>query len=159
MLDGFRRLAVAFAVAILLAPCTRLLAETGSVTSSQNKTAQKSPSDCEHLVASTKGDKGAVAITSQARSDAQDIFESRCVACHGEEGRGDGPAAANLNPGPRDFHSLKWQKSVDNATLTRAIIFGGKSVGVSAEMAPNPDLENEPAVVAALVERIRGWCK
>jgi len=26
-------------------------------------------------------------------------------------------------------------------------------------MAPNPDLENEPAIVAALVEKIRKWGK
>ncbi len=100
-----------------------------------------------------------VTITDKDRADATDIFESRCVACHGEEGRGDGPAAANLKPGPIDFHNLKWQKSVDDAIIARAIVYGGGSVGVSAEMAPNPDLENEPGVVAALVEHVRSLRK
>lgn len=27
-----------------------------------------------------------------------------CVNCHGTDGRGDGPAAAQLNPSPRNFH-------------------------------------------------------
>jgi hypothetical protein len=152
MLEGFRRSAVAFAVTILLAPCASLNAADGSNASPPTPKAARSSSPCG-------GSKSALAITPQALSEAADIFDSRCVACHGEEGRGDGPAAANLKPGPRDFHNVKWQKSVSDATLAHAIIYGGKSVGVSAEMAPNPDLENEPAVVAALVERIRGWCK
>jgi len=96
-----------------------------------------------------------VAITQEARAQAQDIFESRCAACHGTEGRGNGPAASNLKPKPIDFHSRKWQKSVSDEKITRAIIYGGKSVGLSGQMAANPDLENEPAVVGALVERIR----
>jgi mono/diheme cytochrome c family protein len=96
-----------------------------------------------------------VVITPEARAAAADIFESRCVACHGAEGRGDGPAASNLNPKPLNFHNPRWQKSINDATIARAIVFGGQTVGVSAEMAPNPDLEDEPAVVAALVERVR----
>ena len=96
-----------------------------------------------------------VAITAEARAAAADIFESRCVACHGAEGRGDGPAAENLNPKPMNFHNPRWQKSINDATIARAIVFGGQTVGVSAEMAPNPDLESEPGVVAALVERVR----
>ena len=159
MLDGFRRVAIAFAVTILLAPCANLIAATKSNTSAQKVIAGKSGSDCGHAAAPTKGSNSAVTITPQARAEAANILESRCVACHGTEGRGDGPAASNLNPRPRDFHNVKWQKSVDDASLARAIIFGGRSVGVSAEMAPNPDLESEPAVVAVLVERVRGWCK
>lgn len=94
-------------------------------------------------------------ITPQARAEAADIFESRCTACHGPEGRGDGPAAANLSPPPMNFHNRKWQQKIDDATIARAIVYGGSAVGVSAEMAPNPDLEDEPQVVAALVERVR----
>ncbi len=33
------------------------------------------------------------------------IFAERCVACHGEEGRGDGPAAAALDPPPSNLHA------------------------------------------------------
>ncbi len=31
------------------------------------------------------------------------IYEARCGVCHGAEGDGNGPAAANLDPKPRDF--------------------------------------------------------
>jgi mono/diheme cytochrome c family protein len=98
-----------------------------------------------------------VAITDDARAKASDIFSERCAACHGADGNGDGPAAANLKPRPIDFHSQNWQKSVTDDSITKAIIFGGRAVGKSSQMAPNPDLENEPAIVAALVEKIRKW--
>jgi mono/diheme cytochrome c family protein len=36
----------------------------------------------------------------------RDLFRGNCASCHGDEGRGDGPTAATLNPKPRNFHSL-----------------------------------------------------
>jgi len=98
-----------------------------------------------------------VAITEDARAKARDIFTERCATCHGIDGHGNGPAAANLRPKPIDFHSQNWQKSLTDDSITKAIIFGGRAVGKSGQMAPNPDLENEPAIVAALVEKIRKW--
>lgn len=98
-------------------------------------------------------------ITDDARLKAREIFTQRCATCHGADGRGNGPAAANLKPKPIDFHSQNWQKSVTDETMTKAIIFGGRAVGKSGQMAPNPDLEDEPAIVAALVDTIRKWGK
>jgi high-affinity iron transporter len=37
----------------------------------------------------------------------QAIYAQRCVACHGIEGRGDGPLANSLDPHPTDFTDLK----------------------------------------------------
>ncbi len=33
----------------------------------------------------------------------KEIYKAQCVACHGENGQGNGPAAAALNPHPRNF--------------------------------------------------------
>ncbi|MCG6879023.1 MAG: cytochrome c [Deltaproteobacteria bacterium] len=42
------------------------------------------------------------------------LFDSKCVICHGANGKGDGPAAAALNPPPRDFSSSQfWQGNMD----------------------------------------------
>ena len=156
MSNGVRRLTVAFAITFLLAPPANLLAATISNTPTRIVTAQIVTADnSESAKTGVHNKPNKVAISPQARADAADIFESRCVACHGAEGHGDGPAAANLSPRPRDFHNAKWQKSINDAIIARAIVFGGQAVGVSSEMAPNPDLENEPAVVAALVEHVR----
>ncbi len=35
----------------------------------------------------------------------QKLFTRYCASCHGYEGGGDGPAARNLDPKPRDFRS------------------------------------------------------
>lgn len=32
-----------------------------------------------------------------------DIFQGQCVVCHGQQGRGDGPASKGLNPKPANF--------------------------------------------------------
>lgn len=34
------------------------------------------------------------------------LFTMNCVSCHGEQGKGDGVAGANLNPKPRNFHEM-----------------------------------------------------
>src|SRR6266446_3430743 len=63
-----------------------------------------------------------IAITDDARAKARDVFTERCAACHGPDGRGNGPAAANLKPKPIDFHRQNWQKSVTDDSITKAII-------------------------------------
>ena len=149
MLDGRRRIAIVFAAALLLAFMGEPRADTTPPGSSRIVIAENASSGAASAHGAT------AAITPQARAEAADIFESRCAACHGEEGRGDGPAASNLNPKPIDFHNRGWQKSINDATIARAIVQGGSAVGVSGEMAPNPDLADDPAVVAALVSRVR----
>ena len=94
-------------------------------------------------------------ISSSARATATDLFGDRCAVCHGADGDGKGPGAANLNPKPVDFRDRKWQRSVTDEKITKAIVYGGPAVGLSAAMAANPDLESQPQVVAALVEHIR----
>lgn len=35
-----------------------------------------------------------------------EIFKNNCMACHGEQGHGDGPAGASLNPRPKNLPEL-----------------------------------------------------
>ncbi len=39
------------------------------------------------------------------------LFETNCVSCHGADGKGDGVAAASLNPKPRNFTDLTGWKN------------------------------------------------
>jgi len=87
--------------------------------------------------------------------EAAEIFKARCVTCHGEQGKGDGPGSAALNPKPRDYTSVEWQKSVTDEHIETIIVGGGASVGLSPLMPPNPDLADRPEVVEALVSVVR----
>jgi len=95
--------------------------------------------------------------SADAKATAAQIWEARCMACHGTDGHGDGPGAAALKPKPINFHNRNWQKVVTDDQIAKAIVEGGLAVGLSNQMAPNPDLEDESDVVKALVAKIRGF--
>lgn len=88
----------------------------------------------------------AVATTAAAPQgqDAHDVFQQRCVPCHGEHGKGDGPGAAALNPKPRNYTDVAWQNSVKDEDIKKTILYGGAAVGKSPNMPPNPDLDGKP---------------
>jgi mono/diheme cytochrome c family protein len=90
-----------------------------------------------------------------AVEEARQIFASRCVTCHGPEGRGDGPGSAALSPPPRNFQDAEWQRSVTDDHIEMIIQYGGAAVGRSPTMPANPDLTSKPEVVRALREHVR----
>lgn len=100
---------------------------------------------------------GGATITAEARTEATQIFSLRCTPCHGPTGAGDGPASASLSPRPRNFHDPTWQSSVTDEHIERIIQYGGAAVGKSPTMPANPDLNERPAVVAALREHVRSF--
>lgn len=95
------------------------------------------------------------AISQEARAEAQQIFTTRCVPCHGAEGGGNGPAAAGLSPPPRDFRLEDWQESVTDDHIERIVVYGGAAVGKAPTMPANPDLQAKPEVVDALRAYVR----
>jgi cytochrome c553 len=94
-----------------------------------------------------------------AASEARQMFGTLCAACHGTDGTGNGPAAASLNPKPRNYTDAAWQASVTDDELRAIIVKGGQAVGKSAMMPGNPQLADRPEVVDALVAMIRGFGK
>ncbi|MBI2391352.1 MAG: cytochrome c [Deltaproteobacteria bacterium] len=108
----------------------------------------------------SKKDEGGTGSTASAVSpEAAEIFKQRCVTCHGDDGKGSGPAAASLNPKPRDYTDAAWQGQVKDDELRKIIVKGGAAVGKATTMPPNPDLESKPAVVDGLVAKIRSFKK
>jgi hypothetical protein len=99
--------------------------------------------------------KQPVGRTNQER--AASYFAQKCALCHGEHGAGDGPGSAGLNPKPRAFSDPTWQASVTNAQIERIIVQGGTAVGKSPSMPPNPDIEDDPQIVADLRDIVRGF--
>jgi high-affinity iron transporter len=45
-------------------------------------------------------------LGADAAAAGAEIFKNNCVACHGEQGHGDGPAGAALNPQPKNLPEL-----------------------------------------------------
>jgi mono/diheme cytochrome c family protein len=95
-------------------------------------------------------------ISPAAQAEATQIFSTRCMACHGPDGRGDGPASASLSPKPANFRDVVWQGRVDDGHIEKIIQYGGAAVGKSPTMPSNPDLTSKPEVVAALRAHVRG---
>jgi len=86
---------------------------------------------------------------------AQVMFNERCAACHGTEGKGNGPASAALNPKPRNYTDKAWQSAVTDEQLRKTILLGGAAVGKSPIMPASPDLDEKPEVVEGLVKIVR----
>src|SRR5579862_1611053 len=66
------------------------------------------PKDADNL-------KNPYADNPGALSDAKNLYTANCGPCHGDKGKGDGPAAAGLNPKPADHTSANVQKQTDGA--------------------------------------------
>src|SRR5262249_58335478 len=56
------------------------------------------------------------------REQAQQMFETVCAMCHGIDGTGNGPNAANLNPRPRNYTDAAWQASGTDDDLRKIIL-------------------------------------
>jgi high-affinity iron transporter len=61
------------------------------------------------------GFSAAIALANASCSDpagrGRELYATHgCAACHGKEGRGDGPVAKALNPPPRDFRDVEHYK-------------------------------------------------
>ncbi len=62
------------------------------------------------------------------------VFEMNCLPCHGATGKGDGAAAAALNPKPRNFTDAAYMKTRPIETIRKVVTEGGQSVGLSPVM-------------------------
>lgn len=80
-----------------------------------------------------------------------------CATCHGKNGKGDGPAAASLNPKPRDFADCKVMAKISDKTIFRAIKYGGAAVGVSSQM-PGWAAGLSDNDIHGLVHYVRHFC-
>ena len=92
-----------------------------------------------------------------AVKEADTIYQTRCIGCHGPGGKGDGPIGMALNPRPRDLSDEAWQKSVADEHIEKIILGGGPAVGKSPMMPANSDLNAKPDVLKALRAMVRNF--
>jgi len=71
---------------------------------------------------------------SYAESQGKILFARYCVTCHGDEGKGDGQNASNLNPPPPDMSVSTNVR--DPALLRKVIVEGSAALGRSPQSPP-----------------------
>jgi mono/diheme cytochrome c family protein len=85
-------------------------------------------------------------------------YDTYCTSCHGATGKGDGAAAAALNPKPRDLTDKAYIGKLDDKYLFEIISKGGAAIGKSALMPPwggsltEADIRNIVAYIRSLVK-------
>lgn len=96
-----------------------------------------------------------------ARADAQQrgktVYDARCVECHGQAGRGDGPAAMFLTPRPRDFTTGKYKiRTTDTGTPpTDEDLIGSVRRGLYGTAMPAWDRILSDAEIADVVRYVK----
>lgn len=63
--------------------------------------------------AGEKAKKNPLPADQKVREQGEKLARVNCVSCHGAKGKGDGVAAAALNPKPADWTSKKVQEETD----------------------------------------------
>jgi cytochrome c553 len=111
------------------------------------------------LISCDKKSEQAPPADSPAVQEARQTFKTFCSTCHGESGKGDGIAAANLNPKPRNYTDKQWQASITDDQIRQIILNGGAAVGKSAVMPPSPQFKDKPEVLDELVRIVRSFGK
>lgn len=104
----------------------------------------------------------AATTASTGGADGAQAYKLNCSTCHGAEGKGDGIAAASLNPKPANFATGAFKYDVDgngkpgDVEDIKAIIRDGAAKhGGSALMAPWPMLSAEQ--LQAVAEYVKAF--
>jgi cytochrome c553 len=77
-----------------------------------------------------------LALAQGSADKGKSLFSALCTSCHGQTGKGDGPAASALNPKPRDLTDKAYTAALKDQYLFDLIQKGGAAVGKSPLMPP-----------------------
>ena len=67
---------------------------------------------------------------------ARELYSRYCSVCHGQNGKGDGFNAFNLDPKPHSFSDSSFIARIDPDLIQETITKGGAGVGLSSLMPP-----------------------
>lgn len=91
-------------------------------------------------------------VTQDLLERGAEVYRINCVACHGPEGKGDGPSAATLDPPPRDHTNREYMDGVSDEQIADTILNGGAARGYP-NMPSNPHIRGRD--LAAVVAFVR----
>jgi len=107
------------------------------------------------VVASALAQRGTA--TADQPSRGKEVYELRCMPCHGTSGAGDGPAAAAIVPPPRNFRNADFWRGRSMAQL-RLVVKQGRP---GTLMAPFEGVLSEAEIddVVAYIQSFRPQAK
>lgn len=113
---GFYGFVYMIFLAILVAMGVIYLQNINYITSSKYKAPQPLSDTLKQVTADLPVKKGSITppvdvfafrtSTPEMLTKGQELYKTNCASCHGEQGAGNGPAGATLNPPPRNFTVL-----------------------------------------------------
>ena len=72
-----------------------------------------------------KAKKNPLSSDKKTAEQGEKVAKVNCVSCHGDKGKGNGPAAVALNPKPADWTSARVQKESDGEIFWKVTIGRG----------------------------------
>ena len=97
-----------------------------------------------------------VAVSAETLEKGRGIYMSTCAPCHGDGGKGDGPASKIFKPPPRDHTDAAYMDAISDQELGRTIQMGGVMKGKPL-MPSNPQIRD--AELQALIAYVRSLSK
>lgn len=99
-----------------------------------------------------KSPSSSAAATPASIDRGRQLYKVNCTPCHGEQGKGDGPAAAAYNPKPRNHTDSVYMSKLTDEDIAKVIQYGG-AIKNMPMMPSNPALKG--ADLAAVVAYTR----
>ena len=95
-----------------------------------------------------------IAVTPETIEKGSVVYQTNCSPCHGKGGKGDGPAAATLNPKPRNHTDSAYMNKLTNEHLFILLKAGGAAKGFplmpSFSYLSDDDIKNTIAFLRSL---------
>jgi mono/diheme cytochrome c family protein len=91
-------------------------------------------------------------VSEATLSHGRTLYTTNCTPCHGDKGKGDGPASKIFKPPPRDHTDATYMNTITDEDMARTIQMGGAVKG-------KPLMPSHPAIrgddMNALVAYVR----
>ena len=91
-------------------------------------------------------------VSPEVIAKGHETYKKTCAPCHGDAGKGDGPASKIFKPPPRDHTDAAYMDTITDEEMVKTINFGGALKGKPA-MPSHPAIRGEE--MTALVAYVR----